>query len=505
MNCDVKFNFIGISETGFSKHTPNQIHINGYSVLDCFTESTKGGTRLYISENFNFIPRPDLDIYKAKELESTIVEVINRNSKNFLVAVIYKHPNMDTSEFNLTYNNLIEKISSENKQAFIMGDFNIDLLKCDTIQNNEDFLQTNFSLFYKPTIVRPTRITPHSKTLIDNIFTNTLENFSSGNIITSVSDHLPQYLIVEYNENGANKTDKIKHFYRDFKNFNREDFILDYISTSCDDIFANKTPGDKMEVFITNSNELIDRHAPMKMSYKKANSSSKPWITQGLIKSIYSKNSLYRKFLKTKNPIQKNIKHQNFKTHRNLLVKLLKISKNNYYKEHFASHKSNLKLVWSAIKEVTNTKKVDNHYPNLLIHESNNISHQKDISNAFNNYFGSIAEDTKKDIPATHKTFSDFLGNQNINSFFLSPTSPLMISKHISQLDIKKASGPFSIPVGFLKIISPVASLHLSNIINECLAEGVYPDCLKKASIKPLHKKGSKLEVGIDQLLSFQT
>ena len=275
-NCDVKFNFIGISETGFSKHTPNQIHINGYLVLDCFTESTKGGTRLYISENFNFIPRPDLDIYKAKEPESTIVEVINSNSKNFIAAVIYKHPNMDTSEFNLTYNNLIEKISSENKQAFIMGDFNIDLLKCDTIQNNEDFLQTNFSSFYKPTIVRPTRITPHSKTLIDNIFTNTLENFSSGNIRTSVSDHLPQYLIVEYNENGANKTDKIKHFYRDFKNFNREDFILDYISTSWDDIFANKTPGDKMEVFITNSNELIDRHAPMKMSYRKANNSSKP-------------------------------------------------------------------------------------------------------------------------------------------------------------------------------------------------------------------------------------
>ena len=154
---------------------------------------------------------------------------------------------MDTSEFNLIYNNLIEKISSENKQAFIMGDFNIDLLKCDSIQNNEDFLQTNFSSFYKPTIVRPTRITPHSKTLIDNIFTNTLENISSGNIITSISDHLPQYSIVEHNENEMKKTVKTKHLYRDLKNFDRENFILDYISFSWDDIFANKTPGEKLE------------------------------------------------------------------------------------------------------------------------------------------------------------------------------------------------------------------------------------------------------------------
>ena len=59
---------------------------------------------------------------------------------------------------------------------------------------NMAFLQTNYSHFFKPSIVRPTRVTPLSKTLIDNIFTNSLENINfSGNIISSISDHLPQY------------------------------------------------------------------------------------------------------------------------------------------------------------------------------------------------------------------------------------------------------------------------------------------------------------------------
>ena len=47
-----------------------------------------------------------------------------------------------------------------------------------------------------PQITIPTRITPRSSTLIDNIFTNTVnESLASGNLSFSVSDHLAQFLI----------------------------------------------------------------------------------------------------------------------------------------------------------------------------------------------------------------------------------------------------------------------------------------------------------------------
>eukprot|EP00111_Clytia_hemisphaerica_P012116 TCONS_00035592-protein len=45
-------------------------------------------------------------------------------------------------------------------------------------------------------------------------------------------------------------------------------------------------------------------------------------------------------------------------------------------------------------------------------------------------------------------------------------------------------------------MIAPTASTVLAHIFNFSIHEGVYPDCLKRATVKPLHKKDSKLDVG---------
>ena len=48
----------------------------------------------------------------------------------------------------------------------------------------------------------------------------------------------------------------------------------------------------------------------------------------------------------------------------------------------------------------------------------------------------------------------------------------------------------------FHQIINPTFSELFSKLINECLESGIYPDCIKVASIKPLHKKNSKFDPG---------
>ena len=52
-----------------------------------------------------------------------------------------------------------------------MGDFNLDLIKSEHHPATGDFLNSMNSLGYHPLIALPTRITPSSDTLIDNIFT----------------------------------------------------------------------------------------------------------------------------------------------------------------------------------------------------------------------------------------------------------------------------------------------------------------------------------------------
>ena len=56
-----------------------------------------------------------------------------------------------------------------------MGDFNIDLLKYDKNTDGATFLNSMYTKFLLRYISTPARVATHSKTLIDNIFSNNIE------------------------------------------------------------------------------------------------------------------------------------------------------------------------------------------------------------------------------------------------------------------------------------------------------------------------------------------
>ena len=101
---------------------------------------------------------------------------------------------MDVLVFNYLINQLLDKISKE-QQIFLLGDFNINLLNYNEHQPTNEFLDSLASNSIIPYILQPTRLTTHSKTLIDNIFSNVLScETISRNITATISDHLPQFL-----------------------------------------------------------------------------------------------------------------------------------------------------------------------------------------------------------------------------------------------------------------------------------------------------------------------
>ena len=121
----------------------NSINLKGYSHESCPTESAAGGTLLYISNNLSYKPRNDLCIYKSTELESTFIEILSPKKANVIAGCIYRHPHMDLNGFNDYYiNNLLDKLSKENKTVFLLGDFNIDLLNYDQHSLTNEFLDS---------------------------------------------------------------------------------------------------------------------------------------------------------------------------------------------------------------------------------------------------------------------------------------------------------------------------------------------------------------------------
>ena len=177
------------------------------------------GDLLYLKNNINYTLRDDLKIYKSKEVESTFIEIINPKEKNIIVGCIYRHHCMDTTEFNSFYlKNLSQKLSREKKSLILMGDFNIDILKYKSHSESTDFVDLMYTTFLLPYIVAPTRVTPPSSTLIDNIFSNNIDNGSiSGNLITTISDHFAQFLLLRDLENSEQKT-KTDQYKQDFLN-----------------------------------------------------------------------------------------------------------------------------------------------------------------------------------------------------------------------------------------------------------------------------------------------
>ena len=79
-----------------------------------------------------------------------------------------------------------------------------------------------------PLITLPTRITASSKTLIDNILHNQFTpNIQSGNLSVSISDHIPQFVIIPLaNKNPLPKKQII--FVRDYKNINKPALINNF-------------------------------------------------------------------------------------------------------------------------------------------------------------------------------------------------------------------------------------------------------------------------------------
>ena len=123
---------------------------------------------------------------------------------------------MNINEFNDDYlNELLDKLSKENKTIFLLGDFNINLLKYDIHPPTNEFLDSLSSHYFLPHILQPSRVATNSKTLIDN-------NFSNMAVLVAPNTFF-----------NASYT-KSNNYERDWTRFDEENFVLDYFSVEWD-------------------------------------------------------------------------------------------------------------------------------------------------------------------------------------------------------------------------------------------------------------------------------
>ena len=169
LHLDLKFSFIGISET-WLKDISHTCDIPGYKFIhNHCTDADGGGVGLYLADNFEFKNRP---IWFFITINPLFVEVIRPKQKNLIMGVLYRPPKQNLQDFIDGLDSFLVRTSKENKACYLMADWNLDLMNHHEHDKTSEFLDIMFLRAFFPLISRLTRITSNTASLIDNIFTN---------------------------------------------------------------------------------------------------------------------------------------------------------------------------------------------------------------------------------------------------------------------------------------------------------------------------------------------
>ena len=507
----LKFDFdvIGISEHKISKdgHPSNNISLSGYDEFIFEpTGTTHGGAGFYIKSGLDYVVRHDLKLNTPSFYEAMFVEIILPDRKNLIVGCIYRHPSESIREF--TADNLepiLSKINKEKKECALMGDFNVDLITSNGNNAASEFFNTLSSYFYTPFILQPTRL--RSKTLIDNIFLNSLEYAAtSGNILRELSDHLVQFLILEgfSKERSLPETNIFKRDMSKFCDREFEEVVINGLNWEEICMLRFNDSNVAFSSFNNTVNFHLDEMSPYKkVTLKEFRLMLKPWITKDILNKCKERDKLLKEILKEDNSTKLVELREKYNKMRNEITNEKRTSKKEFHTAQFEKNKSKSSKIWQDIRKLVNVKSMKNSSIKLM-KDDHIISDQTENANTFNNHFSKLGEKVQNKIPIERGSYRDYLYKKNKNKeyyinnaghvFFLSPTDPKEVADLIDNLDDKKSPGPNGIPVILLKKFKEFFSFWLAKLINLCFETGVFPDLLKFAKITPLHKKESKLD-----------
>ena len=169
-----------------------------------------GGVSLFIKEYFTYKSRLDIIIFNDA-IESVFVEMnipTCNGCKEIIIGVIYTPSNTCIEKFTDIIDDIQNRIKMEMKICYILGDYDIDLLKCDFHKPSSEFLTTMYENSFYNLINRPTRNAKTTATLIDNIFTNNIKieiASLSGILLTNITDHYDIFHAIEVDKKSEMK------------------------------------------------------------------------------------------------------------------------------------------------------------------------------------------------------------------------------------------------------------------------------------------------------------
>lgn len=480
------YNIICISEHWLNSNQP--LILNGYTVVTRYSRNImkNGGVAILaksqlkcnvIPEIINFVVEQDFECVGA-------VASINTNI-NIIILTIYRAPKSNFSNFITKLNDIMEFLTHKykNYNFVIVGDFNIDFKD----HESNHFRQISDTLLIYGldiTIHDPTRITPHSSTCIDNIFTDINCNLYTAETVNyCLADHFGQHISINCNTKHI-ESPYYKYRVTSSTNLHELNSLLKNISWPIFDLSEDNVDVS-WNYFISTLKHQVNLTCPLKPKIK--TSTPKPkWITTGIILSSLNLKKLY--YLTAQFKLNSNLKLY-YNKYKYIYRKVVRLAKKMNNCEQINKSNNKTKTVWKIINKTTKEKSSN------IIDELNignrMITDKKDIANYFNNYFSKVPEILTGTLKPGNEVNVSYIEYIN-KSIFLQPVTENEIYNITYSLKNTNSAGIDEITSKIVKSCIPYIVAPLQHLINLTLKHGSFPTILKQAIIKPIYKKGNK-------------
>ena len=466
------------SETWFSEDY--QDDLPGYYPFHTVRSGRRsGGVSIFIRSFTSNLIQPLS--YCNNEIEICTVKVI-LNNDILVIAGIYR-PHSGTIEGFIDELRILFNSSLVGDcRCIIAGDFNINL--CSQSNDVQRFIEFMQSYHYLPVISKPTRFPPNNlslPSLLDHIWTNKISIYNSGILLNDLTDHCPTYYKFPHSNPESNSNSKIKISFRHQNDDNRTKF-----KQSLESFDWNLVKSDDVNIycdnFVNTLNRLFCEAFPLKVKHVSTKQATNPWISRN-VRDVIKLKSHYFKLFKLGF-----VTRGENNAFRNRVTSMITKTKSRYYKQLFERNRNDIRSTWQTIHNLTGRKSSHDAVKNLLWNGVE-FSNSNEISNIFNNYFSTVANDLNNELPDNDANPLDYLIDNVPSSFFFSPITLYECSEIIKNLKNSKQDKN-KITINLLIANRHFISRIICDLFNKCISDAIFPQSLKIACVIPIHKKG---------------
>ena len=476
---------ISISETKLNPQKTININICNYDFIHNDSPTNAGGVGLYVKNGLKYSIRNDLNLH-LPYCEDIWIEV-KSTKQSLILSTIYRHPNSVVANFQDKLCDILLKLENNKTSNVINGDFNINLLNT---KNNKVKNYTNMltSVGCNSLINSPTRYSSNcTPSLLDHIYTN-ISNLrkTSGICLYDISHHLPTFLNIDnFQHSIKNKT----VYRRSMKHFNLEHFIADLQEHLQNIDVANpiSNVNNDSKQLISAFEFLLNKHSPLQpLSRQEKRLNEKPWISKCILKSIRTKNKLFRSHYRS-NDLNKKLF---YKKYLNKLTHIKYLAKQSYYKNLFKESEGDSYRTWSIIGELIDykNKKCASKIPcTIEVNDKMLKTKSVDFLNELCKYFANVGANMNKNLNSIDSKLT-IHAKCCSQSFVFHEITVEEINSCINNLKNRSAPGLDGINPKFIKMSKVCLAPFLATFFNKCIAQSVFPENFKTAIVTPIPK-----------------